>query len=205
MEHACDKCGAPVEEGTAFCPHCNRPLIRVDFLPEATPIPAPPQVHTGLQWSRALAPVFLAGLISSFLMLFPLGAFGLGMILGGILSVVFYRWWNSGADLTPGMGVRLGAISGVIGFVMFLFYIALSATVLGGGPQLRQALTQAIEQSASRATDPQAQRVMEFFRTPQGFATVMIAAMAFAFVAFLLLSTLGGALGAALLRRKPRQ
>jgi len=77
--------------------------------------------------------------------------------------------------------------------------------VLGGGPQLRQALTQAIEQSASRATDPQAQRVMEFFRTPQGFATVMIAAMAFAFVAFLLLSTLGGALGAALLRRKPRQ
>ncbi len=89
MEHACDKCGAPVEEGTAFCPHCNRPLIRVDFLPEATPIPAPPQVHTGLQWSRAFAPVFVAGLISSFLMLFPLGAFGLGMILGGILSVVF--------------------------------------------------------------------------------------------------------------------
>jgi hypothetical protein len=205
MEHACDKCGAPVEEGTAFCPHCNRPLIRVDFSPEAAPAPAPPQLNIGLQWSHALVPTLLAGLISSFLMLFPLGAFGLGMILAGVLSVVFYRWRNAGADLTPGMGARLGAISGVIGFVMFLFYTAISATVLGGGPQLRQALTQAIEQSASRATDPQAQRVMEFFRTPQGLATVMIAGIAFAFIAFLLLSTLGGALGAALLRRKPRQ
>jgi hypothetical protein len=205
MEHACDKCGAPVEEGTAFCPHCNRPLIRVDFSPEATPAPAPPQLPIGLQWSRALVPTIMAGLISSFLMLFPLGAFGLGMILAGVLSVVFYRWRNAGADLTPGMGARLGAVSGVIGFVMFLFYTAISATVLGGGPQLRQALTQAIEQSASRATDPQAQRVMEFFRTPQGLATFMIAGIAFAFIAFLLLSTLGGALGAALLRRKPRQ
>jgi hypothetical protein len=205
MEHAWDKCGAPVEEGTAFCPHCNRPLIRVDFSPEATPAPAPPQLPIGLQWSRALVPTIMAGLISSFLMLFPLGAFGLGMILAGVLSVVFYRWRNAGADLTPGMGARLGAVSGVIGFVMFLFYTAISATVLGGGPQLRQALTQAIEQSASRATDPQAQRVMEFFRTPQGLATVMIAGIAFAFIAFLLLSTLGGALGAALLRRKPRQ
>ena len=204
MEQACDKCGAPVEEGTAFCPHCNRPLIRVDFSPEAIQAPAPPQLHIGLQWSRALAPTIMAGLISSFLMLFPLGAFGLGMILAGILSVVFYRWRNAGADLTPGMGARLGAVSGVIGFVMFLFFTAISATVLGGGPQLRQALTQAIEQSASRATDPQAQRVMEFFRTPQGLAAVMIAGMAFAFLAFLFLTSLGGALGAALFRRKPK-
>ena len=204
MEHACDKCGAAVEEGTAFCPQCNRPLIRVDFSPEAFPTPAAPQLTTGLLWSRALAPTVMAGLIASFLMLFPLGAFGLGMILAGILSVVFYRWRNAGADLTPGMGARLGAASGVIGFVMFLFFTAISATVLGGGAQLRQALTQAVEQSASRATDPQAQRVMEFFRTPQGLATVMIAGMAFAFLAFLLLTSLGGALGAALLRRKSK-
>ena len=73
MDHACDKCGAAVEEGTAFCPHCNRPLIRVDFSPEATSAPAPPELHTGLQWSRALAPTIMAGLISSILMLFPWG------------------------------------------------------------------------------------------------------------------------------------
>lgn len=204
MDHACDKCGAAVEEGTAFCPHCNHPLIRVSCSPESpySPIPAP-QLDAGIQWSRALAPTAMAGMIAAFLMLFPLGAFGLGMILAGILAVVFYRWRNPGTDLTPGMGARLGAASGVIGFVMFLFFTAISATLLGGGSQLRQALTQAVEQSARRATDPQTQHVMEFFRTPQGLAAVMIAGMAFAFVAFLILTSLGGALGAALLRRKP--
>jgi hypothetical protein len=206
VDHSCYKCGSPVEEGVAFCPHCNAPLIRV-----APPLEAPdlqglaPQVNTasGLQWSRALGPAAMAGLIASFLMLVPLGAFGLGMILAGILSVVFYRRWNPGAVLTPGMGARLGAMSGLLGFVIFLFFTAISATVLGGGSQLRQALVQAVEQSASRTSDPQAQHMLEFFRTPQGLAVVMIAGMVFALVAFLLLTSLGGLLGAVLLRRKP--
>ena len=147
----------------------------------------------------------MAGLVASFLMLFPLGAFGLGMILAGILSVVFYRWRNPGSALTPGMGARLGAMSGLLGFVMFLLFTAISASVLGGGAQLRQALQQAVEQSASRTTDPQAQHMLDFFRTAQGLALVMIAGMAVALVAFLILTSLGGAIGATLLRRKPRE
>ena len=65
-------------------------------------------------------------------MLFPLGAFGLGMILAGFLAVVFYHWRNPGSTLTPGMGARLGAISGLFGFMMFLFFAAVSASVTGG-------------------------------------------------------------------------
>jgi hypothetical protein len=208
VEHACYQCGTPVEEGVAFCPQCNAPLIRVALPLEtsgsqaaAALAPSP----TAIQWSRALAPTAMAGLVASFLMLFPLGAFGLGMILAGILSVAFYRWRNPGSVLTPGMGARLGAMSGLLGFVMFLLFTAISATVLGGGAQLRQALQQAVEQSASRTTDPQAQHMLDFFRTPQGLALVMIAGMAVALVAFLILTSLGGAIGATLLRRKPRE
>lgn len=144
----------------------------------------------------------MAGFIASILMLFPLGAFGLGMILAGILSVVFYRWRNPGSILTPGMGARLGAMSGLLGFVMFLFFAAVSAS-LAGGSELRKALAQTVEQSASRAADPQSQRVLEFLRSPQGLAAVMLAGLVFAFFAFLVLTSLGGAIGAALLRRKP--
>jgi hypothetical protein len=146
----------------------------------------------------------MAGFIASILMLFPLGAFGLGMILAGILSVVFYRWRNPGASLTPGMGARLGAMSGLLGFVMFTFFAAISASVAGGA-ELRKTLMQAVEQSASRAADPQSRQVLEFFRSPQGLVAVMIAGLAFALVAFLILTSLGGAVGAALLRRKPRE
>jgi hypothetical protein len=144
----------------------------------------------------------MAGFIASILMLFPHGAFGLGMILAGILSVIFYRWRSPGSTLTPGAGARLGAMSGLLGFVIFLLFAAISASVAGGA-ELRKTLAQAVEQSASRAADPQSQRVLEFLRTPQGLAAVMIAGLAFAFVAFLILTSLGGALGAFLLRRKP--
>jgi hypothetical protein len=146
----------------------------------------------------------MAGFIASILMLFPLGAFGLGMILAGVLSVIFYRWRNPGQTVTPGGGARLGAVSGLLGFVMFLCLAAISVSVAGGA-ELRKTLAQAVEQSASRAADPQSQRVLEFLRTPQGLVAIMIAGLAVAFVAFLILTSLGGALGAVLLRRKARR
>jgi hypothetical protein len=96
-------------------------------------------------------------------------------------------------------------MSGLIGFVMFLLFTAISATVLGRGSQMRQALQQAVEQSASRTTDPQAQPMLDFLRTPQGLALVMIAGIAVAFVAFLIFTSLGGAIGAALIRRRPHE
>jgi hypothetical protein len=147
----------------------------------------------------------MAGMIGSFLLQYPLGALGLGMLIAGLLSVVFYRWRNAGADLTPGMGARLGAASGIFGFLMLLIFTSISATSPEGRSQMRKLLVGVVEQAAARATDPKAQHAMDFFRTPQGRVAIMVLLMAFAFVAFLISSTLGGALGAALLRRKPRQ
>src|SRR4051812_25940291 len=98
VEHNCYKCNAPVEEGITFCPQCSAPLIRVSLpeAPDLSPAPSPVGITSGIQWSRALGPTAMAGFIASILMLFPLGAFGLGMILAGVLSVVFYRWRNPG-------------------------------------------------------------------------------------------------------------
>ena len=137
-------------------------------------------------------------------MIIPFGAFGLGMLAAGALSVVLYRRRNPVANLTAGMGARLGAVSGVLGFGIFAILTSVEVVVFRSGGQLRAALLEAVQQSAARSSDPQAQQLLEYLKTPQGLALVMVLGLIVMFAAFLLFSSLGGALGAALLRRKER-
>jgi len=214
VEHACYQCGATVEDGIAFCPQCNAPQIRIaaseavthpGTASEMTPAQptsyasAPPA--SGIQWSLALPAAALAGLVA-ILMIIPLGAFGLGMLAVGALSVLLYRRRNPAANLTPGMGGRLGAVSGALGFGIFAILTSVEMLVFRSGGQLRAALLEAVQQSAARSSDPQAQQLLEYLKTPQGLALVMVLGLIVMFVAFLVFSSLGGALGAALLRRK---
>ncbi|MFZ0803414.1 MAG: hypothetical protein WBQ09_12335 [Terriglobales bacterium] len=209
MEHPCYKCGVTVEEGIAFCPQCNAPQIRVgggsaeaasaaELSGDSFPSPG----GTAIQWSEALPSAGLAGLIAAFLMFIPLGAFGLGMIAAGVLSVVFYRRRKPASSLTPAMGARLGAVSGALGFGIFAVFSAVGTLVFHSGGQLRAALLEAVEQSAARSSDPQAQQVIEYLKTPPGLALMMGLGLGFVLVAFLILSSLGGAVGAAMMRRK---
>lgn len=212
MEHPCYKCGANVEEGVPFCPHCNAPLIRVEGAGaeavSSTELSAAPFLAssgTAIQWSDALPSAALAGLIAAFLMFIPLGAFGLGMIAAGVLSVLFYRRRNPASNLTPAMGARLGAVSGALGFGIFAIFSAVGTLVFHSGGQLRAALLEAVEQSAARSSDPQAQQVVEYLKTPAGLALMMGLGLGFVLVAFLILSSLGGAVGAAMMRRRDRK
>jgi len=135
-------------------------------------------------------------------MIVPFGAFGLGMLAAGALSVALYRRRNPAANLTPAMGARLGALSGALGFGIFAILTSVEMVVFRSGGQLRTALLEAVQQSAARSSDPQARQLLEYLKTPQGLALVMVLGLIVMFVAFLVFSSLGGALGAALLRRK---
>ena len=209
MDHSCDKCGASLEEGVAFCPQCSAPQIRVsgrEQIPEmevpgqAIP-PAEADIDT-IQWPHALPSAAQAGLIAAILMLIPLGGFGLGMIAAGVLSVLLYRRRVPAANLTPGMGARLGAVSGTLGFAIFSIFTAIEVALFHNGGELRADLLQAVQQSASRSSDPQAQQILEYLKSPPGLALVMTLGLMVMFGAFLIFSSLGGAIGAALLRRK---
>jgi len=207
-----------VQEGIAFCPQCNAPQIRV-AMAEAL---APPLVSsnkeaaspsypylisplaTRIDWSRALPATALAGLIAAVLMMTPLAAFGLGMLIGGSLSVVFYRRRNPVANITPGMGSRLGMASGVLGGCIFAVLLSAGTVMFHAWDQIRQKVIQLVEQTAARNTDPQAQQALEFFKTEQGIALLVTSALVGTLVAFVIFSGLGGALGAAMLRRKQR-
>ncbi len=217
MEYPCHQCHATLQEGTAFCPQCNAPQIRVT-VPEsleppainpelAATLPGPyfsTSLTTRIDWSRAWPATALAGLIAAVLMMTPLRAFGLGMLIGGSLSVVFYRRRNPLANITPGMGSRLGMASGVLGGCIFTLLLSAGTVVLHAWDQIRQKVIELVEQAAARNPDPQAQQAMEFFKTPQGIALLVTSALVATLVGFVIFSGLGGALGAVLLRRKER-
>jgi hypothetical protein len=203
-----------VEDGTAFCPQCNAPQIRVvgagtvaQPMPRGELTGSPSYSNSGstaIQWSHAFPATALAGLIAALVMITPLGAFGIGMLAAGALSVVFYRRRNPAAQITPGMGARLGFVSGMLGFGMFAILTSIEMLVFRSGGQLRAALLQAIQQSSARSADPQVQQMLEYLKSPAGLALMMILGLVVMFIVFLVLSGIGGALGAVLLRRKER-
>jgi hypothetical protein len=156
-------------------------------------------VSGGIQWSKALPAVGLAGLIAAGII--PLGTFALGMISAGVLAVLFYRRRTPGGLISPGMGARLGAISGVLGLGILAVFIALEVLVFHNGGQLLAFLLEAIEQYASRVSDPQAHQIlMTYFKSPPGLALIVV----MMFLLCLVFSSLGGTLAAALLRRRER-
>jgi hypothetical protein len=201
-----------VEQGTAFCPQCRAPQIRV-AVPETvtpsgtssdasfSPLPAyfSSRLINRIEWSQALPATALAGLIAAVLMMTPLQGFGLGMLIGGSLAVVFYRRRIPLAKITPGMGVRLGMVSGILGGAIFAGVLSLRILVFHSGDSIREQLIEGVQQAAARNPDPQALQVMEFFKSPQGL--VLLLTMG-ALVTFVIFSGLGGVLGAVLLRRR---
>jgi hypothetical protein len=215
VEYPCHQCGAAVEQGTAFCPQCRAPQIRVavpeavtpsglSFDPSTPPLPAyfGSPLAIRIEWSQALPASALAGLIAAVLMMSPLAYFGLGMLIGGSLSVVFYRRRMPVAHVTPGMGARLGMVSGLLGGAIFAALLSIGTMLFSRWDSIREKLIEVVEQTAARNPDPQTRQAMEFLKSPQGIVLLLSMALIGTLVAFVIFSGLGGALGAALLRRK---
>jgi len=137
-------------------------------------------------------------------MLVPLAGFGLGMVAAGVLAVLLYRRRVPESNLTPGAGAKLGAVSGALGFAMFALFTAVEILVFHSGSEINAAMLQAVNQAAARSSDPQAQQALEYLKSPQGLALVVAMGLVVMFLAFLIFSSIGGAIGAALLRGKNR-
>ena len=150
-----------------------------------------------IYWAQGLPAAAMAGLIAGFGMMF-IGLFGLWMLAGGFLSVVFYRQRTHGGLLFPRAGARLGAVSGILGFVVF----CLVAVPTG---LFRSMLTEMIRKYSAQRSDPQLQalteRWLETLKTPEGLTAWLIGLFLFLVIA----SALGGALGGGVLSRRGRQ
>ena len=222
MEHPCHQCGIAVEDGTAFCNQCGAPQIRVAAEPATQPLPpgtpdevqppaepvalggVPPPGPAGIDWSQALPAAALAGAFLALAWAVPFLGFLLWVVAGGILGVAMYRRRVPLAALTRGLGARIGAITGLFGFGVFAVILGLELLASRGSGRFREMLQQVVEQAAARNNDPRTQQALQQLMTPAGLALLVTLVLVFFLAAFLALSSVGGALGAWLLGRSPR-
>jgi hypothetical protein len=197
-----------VEDGVSFCPQCSAPQIRVSVTPpDAAPLPAGVRVLPPGQvaWPYALRAAAVAGGSGALLciLLAPLlrAGFVLGMVVAGAICVSLYRRRQPLANMTSSMGARLGAVAGLFGFVLFAAVQSLML-LASPGPEIRQALHDAIQQAAMQNPDPKVQEMMHTLLTPEGMAAIVILAMLLFLVMFVIFGVIGGGLWASLQKRR---
>lgn len=219
-----------MEDGVPFCQNCGAPQIRVaatvpaappaseslppgtpeNMQPPAQPVPLPALPPHALDWHVGLAAAAVGGVAAGVASVIPVISIGccLWMLGGGALAVSFYRRRRPFSEVTAGMGARLGAVAGVLGFFIFASLTAMrlfvEVVLLHLGPRIREEMRQIMEQSAARNPDPQVQAMVQWMTSPQGFATMVTVGMVMFFLAFVIFSSAGGALGASLFGKRER-
>lgn len=221
MEHSCHKCGQAVEDGVPYCAQCGAPQIRVTIpeppaasppfseevsSPVITGLPSP-RVNLGIpmsiRWSQALRPCALAALIAAVTISLGL-ALPVGVLGAGLLAVALYRYRIPGTVIKATAGAQLGAISGILCFGISAIFLAVAAAVSDLGPKLRQQMLEGIQKAAARSSDPQWQAAVERFQTPEGLAVLLVFSLVVFFLLFIVLGSIGGALGGVFFSRRDR-
>ena len=72
----------------------------------------------------------------------------------------------------------------------------------GSREELRNALREQLQQSAMRSGDPHAMELVQHFMTPEGTVVLVVVGMVLMLAAFLLVSSVGGMIGAMLFGNK---
>jgi hypothetical protein len=219
MDHICHKCGHSIEDGKPFCAECGAPQIRV-IVPEASPQPlhANEAALAGLpsaepvlpsdsarsmpgSWSSDLKPSALAAFVAILLTIVGLNPF-VAALGTGWLAVALSRRRTMGVPLPPATGARMGAMSGLVLFGMSTIFEMLAVVVSNKGGELRNAMLEKVQQVAARYPSPEVQPMLDFVKTPEGFAFMMVGSAIFGLLAFIALGSLGGAIGALVMGRK---
>jgi len=226
----CPHCGAPqIRVSTASAPEeavasAFPPGTPGEVQPPAQPA-GPVAVRLGaIEWPQGLRAAALAGLLLALAIFFlPLIAAGIGLFLrlgqgaigllvllaswccilvAGALAVRFYRRRRPEISVSTGMGARLGAVSGLLGFFFYSVPQALRLAFFHLSGSVREAMQKAIEQSASQSPDPRAQEMMRNLMSPEALAAFITVLVVLFFLSFLVLSSLGGAIAASVSRSK---
>jgi hypothetical protein len=162
-------------------------------------------VANRIDWSKGLPAAATAGLSAALFSLVPIVGIAvlLWMLVGGSICVVLYRRRMNVLSVTASMGAKLGAASGLFGFVLYAIGASLELFLLRGD-DLRNTLRQAVAQAASNNPDPRAQEFMQRFTTPEGLALLITLTMVMFLFVFVILGGVGGALWASLGQRERR-
>ena len=225
----CPHCGAPqIRVAAAGAEPAVTPVFPPgtpgDLQPPAQPVGLALLAPGAIDWSQGVRASALAGLLLALaIFLVPALVAGIGLVLhlgqaaigllvllgswccmlaAGTLAVRFYRRRRPGTSIRPGMGARLGALSGLLGFFLYSVPQALRLAFFHLGGSVREAMQKAVEQSAAQSPDPKAQELMRNLMSPGALAAFFTFLVVLFFLVFLVLPSLGGALGASVWGRK---
>lgn len=103
--------------------------------------------------------------------------------------------YSRNLPITAGMGARIGAVTGLIayGFYAVIFGIAM----VFQRAQVMNEVKRAFREAAARNPDPQAQQIVEKMMSPEGIAVVFTLVAIVLLFMFLILASVGGAIGGA--------
>jgi hypothetical protein len=217
VEHLCPRCKSSVDDNSPFCPTCEAAQV-IAAPKEYARSPVTVMVESTQPFFNAgtfpksignrdakaeLRAAFYAAIVGSLLSLVqPGGSFVIALPVAGFLSVVLFRRFNLKNELPPRTGFRLGAICGLFAFGLLMIIIAAGTLAFHSEADTHAQVIQVIQQAQARNPDPQARPVFAYFMTSQGMAVMMVFGFIFMAVLFVLLSGVGGAISASLLRRK---
>ena len=124
------------------------------------------------------------------------------MLGAGALSVALYRRHAPGTLITPGMGMKLGALAGLFGWLAYAVVSTMTFVALRNSGNFRRAMEEAMQRQLAGNTDPKVHEMMQnllgWMSTPQGAATIVVLSIAVFGVIFILITAAGGAIGASM-------
>jgi zinc-ribbon domain len=227
MDHPCHKCGHSIEDGKAFCLQCGAPQIRVavaeppsptvagnvssDGLtafsldPPSAPIAlSAPALATRVQWPRALRVCAVAALVSLVIIALRLMVPLLAVFGAGCLAVILYRYRNPAWQAGVRSGAQLGAVTALLSSGVIGIFSAIAFAVLQAGGQARQQVLDALQQVATRSSDPQVQAALDLLKTSDGLGNKLVLALIVFFLISVAAGSLAGALTSTFIGRRKR-
>jgi hypothetical protein len=217
MDLACHRCGATLASPELFCPHCGAPQLRLEAGDEQAPLQSNGngsgfRANQLISWRPAVQAALLVAV--------PVGAlsslldFGIIWVLaGGFCAIALYQRKTSFL-VQPGSGWRIGMLVGVLAAFLSTLVDGISMVVerygLHHGASIDQrliALTQQMTEQMVRQNPEAAQQIpwfIQFWRSPDGHAAIVLFMSAFAALMMVAFSSVGGAVGARILGARKR-
>jgi hypothetical protein len=216
VEHPCQQCGAAVEDGRPFCPHCRAPQIHVQVTATETPVssglnpaanefsqeisqtahPDRPGTPAGtIDRAVAIRAALKAGVLGVFIGMIPL----LGIVLTGALGVFFYHRENKFA-LPAALASRVGGAAGVVAFAINSVLITIQVFVFHAQQKYADDIMTIAQRFGANVVDPDMQASIHNLFTPAGLAVTLF----FGMVVTIVLASVGGALASFFLRPRTR-
>lgn len=165
-----------------------------------------PLVPARLVWPTAVRVSLFVGVVAGLVTVIPSLAFlTVMMVIAGAVSVRFYRG-RIGRQVAGAEGFRLGALTGVFCSVVKTVVSVMQILIPESRAEMMKQLDAQLAVAMSRNADPAAQQIVtrmaDWFRTPEGFATMFMLGLLVVLFFSVLLAGLGGVIGASIFGQK---